>query len=107
MNFISLSIEESVQIIIEGAIIIDVREKSEYEQSHLEGSVLISLSELTANRIEEINQNKKEIIIYCRSGNRSKIAASKLIGQNYTGKIYEINDGITGWINENQPVSPK
>ena len=104
MDFTTLSIKDSAQIIKEGALIIDVREKHEYEQAHLEGSILVPLSNISAEKINEINPENNDIIIHCRSGKRSKVAASILIGQNYRGKIYEIDEGIIGWIEANQSV---
>ena len=51
MDFTSLSINDSVQIIKEGALIIDVREKHEHEQVHLKGSILVPLSDISAEKI--------------------------------------------------------
>ena len=104
MDFTTLSISESAQIIKDGALIIDVREKHEYEQAHLEGSILVPLSDISTEKINKINPENNDIIIHCRSGKRSKVAASILIGQNYQGKIYEIDEGIVGWIEANQSV---
>ena len=104
MDFTTLSINDSAQIIKDGALIIDVREKHEYEQVHLEGSILVPLSDISAEKINKINPENNDIIIHCRSGKRSKVAASILIGQNYQGKIYEIDEGIVGWIEANQLV---
>ena len=104
MDYTTLSIKDSAQIINEGALIIDVREKHEYEQAHLEGAILVRLSDISAEKINKLNPENKDIIIHCRSGKRSKVAASILIGQNYQGKVYEIGDGIIGWIESNQSV---
>ena len=104
MDFTTLSINDSAQIIKDGALIIDVREMHEYEQAHLEGSILVPLSDISAEKINKINPENNDIIIHCRSGKRSKVAASILIGQNYQGKIYEIDEGIVGWIKANQSV---
>ena len=49
----------------------------------------------------------KTIIIHCRSGKRSKVAANILLNQDYTGEILEIDDGIIGWIENNQPIISK
>lgn len=104
MNFKSLNIMDSVMAIKNGALIIDVREQTEYDEAHLENGVLIPLSELSTTKINEINPENKPIIIHCRSGQRSKVAANILLSQNYTGEILEINEGINGWIEANQFV---
>ena len=107
MNFKSLNIMDSVTAIKGGALIIDVREQAEYDESHLENGVLVPLSEVNAIKINELNSENKPIIIHCRSGQRSKVAANILLSQNYTGEILEMDEGINGWIEANQFVLSK
>ena len=73
-------------------IILDVRTKSEYDEEHIKDAINIPLDEIN----KEIMLNKdKVILVYCRSGNRSKTAATKLIDLGYTaydiGGISSIN----------------
>ena len=76
----------------ENAVLIDVRTESEYEDSHIDGSVNIPL-----NEIETISYDKNTVIIvYCRSGGRSKTAAETLIENGYTN-VYDFG-GISNWI---------
>ncbi len=91
-------------MIEDGALIIDVREESEYNQFHIEDSILIPLSIINVHELNKKNPDNKKIIIHCRSGKRSKLAANILIEQNYSGEIYEIDEGIVGWIESNLPV---
>lgn len=78
-------------------LILDVRTPTEYYSGYLPGAVLIPLQQL-ADRLSEIKDYKdKEIIIYCRSGNRSTVAAEILIRNGFK-KVYNIRDGIRGWI---------
>ena len=107
MNFKSLNIMDSVTAIKNGALIIDVREQTEYDEAHLENAVLVPLSEVNANKINEVNSENKPIIIHCRSGQRSKVAANILLSQNYTSEILEMDEGINGWIEANQFVLSK
>ncbi len=107
MSFKSLNIQESFQIIQERALIIDVREADEFKQAHIENSILIPLSQISAQKLIEVNPENKKIIIHCRSGKRSKVAAKILIDQNYTGEIFEIDEGIMGWIASRLPVVSK
>ena len=100
----SLNIEESANSIKLGAVIVDVREKHEYIHAHIENSILIPLSEISADRVRQINPQKKTIIIHCAAGVRSKKAADILLSQNYSSKILEIDKGINEWIKSNQPV---
>ena len=104
MGFKSLSVEDTVQSIKDGLIIIDVREQDEYDQAHLENAILVPLSTVTAEKINELNPTNKTILIHCRSGKRSKVAANVLLSQGYSGEILELDEGINAWIESDQPV---
>lgn len=80
---------------LENTFIIDVREEDEFNQGHLINSYNIPLSKI--NGIEysdEINKDSK-IIVYCRSGNRSKLAQEKLNELGYRN-VYDMG-GIINW----------
>ena len=104
MGFKSLSVEDTAQSIKDGLIIIDVREQDEYDQAHLENAILVPLSTVSAEKINELNPTNKTILIHCRSGKRSKVAANVLISQGYSGEILELDEGINAWIESEQPV---
>ena len=79
----------------EDAFIIDVRELDEYEEGHIINSINIPLSIIgSISDIPEINKDSK-IIVYCRSGNRSKSAQSRLNSLGYTN-VYDMG-GILDW----------
>ena len=100
--YTSLSIEESKLKIEEGLIIVDVREESEFNESRIPNSHLIPLNTISKELlISKFGQNA-DIIIHCRSGKRSKVAAEILTNDGYTGQIFEIDTGIIGWIESGQ-----
>ena len=74
-------------------IILDVREQDEYDSGHIPGAVLLSIDEDTA--AEVIPEMDSTVLVYCRSGNRSKTASSALAELGYTN-IYEFG-GINTW----------
>ena len=77
-------------------IILDVREQAEYDSGHIPGAVLLpvgTIDETTA--AEEIPEKDSTVLVYCRSGNRSKTASSTLAELGYTN-IYEFG-GINTW----------
>lgn len=79
-----------------GAVVLDVREQSEYDAGHIAGAVLLPLgtiNEETASAV--IPQKDTPVLVYCRSGNRSKTASAKLAKLGYTS-VYEIG-GINSW----------
>ena len=77
-------------------VILDVREQDEFDSGHIAGAVLLpveSISEATA--AEVIPKKDSVVLVYCRSGNRSKTASEKLVELGYT-KVYEFG-GINTW----------
>ena len=79
---------------LENVYIIDVREEDEFESGHLINSYNIPLSRLDDIENENISKDSK-IIIYCRSGNRSKTAQERLNSMGYTN-VYDMG-GIFNW----------
>ena len=76
-------------------VILDVRTKEEFDEYHIEGAVLIPDYEIK-EKAESILTNKEQLIlVYCRSGRRSKNAASELVALGYTN-IKEFG-GIIDW----------
>ena len=76
-------------------LLVDVRTQEEYDQGRIAGSILIPDYEIEAKAASKIPDKNATIIIYCRSGNRSKTAANKLVSMGYT-KVYDMG-GITSW----------
>lgn len=77
-------------------IILDVREQAEYDSGHIPGAVLLpvgTIDETTA--AEVIPEKDSKVLVYCRSGNRSKTASAALADLGYT-KVYEFG-GINTW----------
>lgn len=79
-------------------IILDVRTIEEYEEGHIPGAICVPNETIGENVIEELPDKGQVILVYCRSGNRSKQAATKLAEQGYTN-IYEFG-GIIDWTGE-------
>ncbi len=69
------------EVLSRGALIIDVRTKSEFAGGHIQGSVNIPLDELP-RKITELQQRQQPLITVCRSGNRSGIAKNMLKSAN-------------------------
>ena len=95
--YMNITAEEAKQIIDteEGYIILDVRTQEEYDQGHIPGAIVISHEEI-AEKAEEVLTDKDQLIlVYCRSGRRSKIAAEALVELGYTN-IKEFG-GIIDW----------
>ena len=79
----------------EGYIILDVREQEEFDQGHVPGAILIPYTKIEDQAEEHLPQKDQLILVYCRSGRRSKIAAEALAELGYTN-IKEFG-GIIDW----------
>ena len=79
-------------------IIVDVRRQDEYDSGHIPGAILIPNENIGTEPPEELPELDQIILIYCRSGRRSKEAAQKLFDIGYT-HIYEFG-GIIDWTGE-------
>ena len=78
-------------------LLLDVRTQEEYDAGHIEGSVLIPVTELQA-RINEIEGYKDAVVlVYCRSGNRSVTASNILIDNGFT-QVHNLLTGYNGWV---------
>lgn len=92
-----ITAEEAKKIMNSGEehIILDTREQDEFDEGHIPGAILIPYTEIE-NKAEEMLPDKdKLILVYCRSGRRSKIAAESLAKLGYTN-VKEFG-GIIDW----------
>ena len=78
-----------------GYIIIDARTQEEYDQGHIPGAILIPEYEIADRAENELSDKNQLILVYCRSGRRSKIAAEELVKLGYTN-VKEFG-GIIDW----------
>ena len=78
-----------------GYIIIDARTQKEYDQGHIPRAILIPEYEIADRAEKELPDKDQLILVYCRSGKRSKIAAEELVKLGYT-KVKEFG-GIIDW----------
>ena len=79
----------------EDYIILDTREQEEFDSGHIPGSILIPYTEIETKAEKMLPDKAKLILVYCRSGRRSKIAAETLFKLGYTN-VKEFG-GIIDW----------
>ena len=103
ISFGDVTVEEAKSLVESNVslIIVDVRIREEYDSGHIEGAILIPVSELEG-RINELSK-EEELLIYCRTGNRSSNSVNILKANGYT-KIFHMNDGIIAWIQAGYPT---
>ena len=95
--YVNITAEEAKRIMDteEGYIILDVRTQEEYDQGHIPGAIVISHEEIEEKAEQVLADKEQLILVYCRSGRRSKIAAEALVELGYTN-IKEFG-GILDW----------
>ncbi len=95
-----ITMEEAITMMAEetGYIILDVRTAQEYSEKHIPGAINIPNETIGTEDIPELPDKEQLILVYCRSGNRSKQASEKLVKLGYTN-IIEIG-GINSWPGE-------
>ena len=79
----------------DGHVVVDVRRQDEYDAGHIPDAILIPNESIGCDPPEALPDYDQIILIYCRTGNRSKQAAEKLAAMGYTN-IYEFG-GINTW----------
>ena len=82
----------------DGHVIVDVRSKDEYAAGHIPGAICIPNESITNTQPAELPDLDQVILVYCRSGNRSRQASQKLADMGYTN-VYEFG-GIKDWTGE-------
>ena len=90
MTYKMISMAEGLEIAKNNpdAIIVDVRHDDEYKAGHIPGAVLLTMETITAETAAKVLPDKNQmILIYCRSGRRSKMAAQNLLDLGYTNLI--------------------
>ena len=92
-----ITAEEAKKIMDSGVehIILDTREQDEFDEGHIKGSILIPYTEIESKAEEMLPDKDNLILVYCRSGRRSKIAAESLANLGYTN-VKEFG-GIIDW----------
>ncbi len=97
----NITVQDASERFDQGTFLLDVRESSEWNEAHIDGAVLIPLGELSA-RMNELPADQ-DILIICRSGNRSGQARDLLRAAGFS-QTTSITGGINGWISAGLPV---
>lgn len=86
-------------------VLVDVRQPDEYVQGHIPGSILMPLGEIP-QRLAELPVDK-DVVVYCRSGKRSKAAALFIASRPYVaGTVFNMSGGILDWNGHLLPATP-
>lgn len=96
-QYTQITQEEAKQMMArdDGHVIMDVRRQDEYDEGHIPGAILIPNESIETDPPAELPDLDQIILVYCRSGRRSKEAAQKLADMGYSN-VYEFG-GIIDW----------
>ena len=97
VGYVNITAQEAKEIMdsAEGYVILDVRTQEEFDEKHIPGAVLLPDDEVRQRAGEVLPDKDQLILVYCRSGRRSKLAAEILVELGYTN-IKEFG-GIIDW----------
>ena len=100
LSYTQITREEARRMMTEeeGCLILDVRRQDEFDSGHIPGALCLPNEEIGAERPKELPDPEQVILVYCRSGRRSKEAAQKLADLGYS-RVYEFG-GILDWTDE-------
>lgn len=96
-SYRQVSMQEAIELMHSESdyIILDVRTQAEYQSGHIPGAICIPNETILHDDIPELPDKDQLILVYCRSGNRSRQASAKLAALGYTG-VVEFG-GIHAW----------
>ena len=99
-SYTRISQDEAMQMMQEQTdyLIVDVRRPDEFAEGHIAGAINVPSDDITDDMPELLPDKEQTLLVYCRSGNRSKEASRKLADIGYT-KVYEFG-GINTWEGE-------
>ena len=95
--YVNITAKEAKEIMDsqQGYVILDTRTQEEYDEGHIPGAIVISHDEILEKAEDVLTDKNQLILVYCRSGRRSKLAAEDLVKLGYTN-IKEFG-GIIDW----------
>ena len=96
-GYYQISAEEAHRIMVEESdyVILDVRAESEYNEAHIPNAILLPDTEIIEKANDVLPDKEKMILVYCRSGRRSKNASAELAAMGYSN-VWEFG-GIIDW----------
>jgi rhodanese-related sulfurtransferase len=94
-------VEAKRKIDSENAFVVDVREPSEWREGHIAGATLVPLSTLSS-RLEALPRDR-DVLLICRSGNRSSAAQGVLARAGFT-RAFNVEGGMLAWQRRRLPI---
>ena len=109
------NLEQAKELMAQGVPVIDVRTAPEWKETGvIEGSHLLTFFDENGRydvnawmaRLKEIAAPDQPVMLICRTGARSEVISQALFNQLGYSQVYDIKDGIEGWLKQGNPTSP-
>ena len=99
-----VKIEQAEKLIADGVQLLDVRTQEEWDEGHLKGAKMVTVTEKDfLKKAKATLDPKKPVLVYCRSGGRSAKAVKQLREAGFT-TVHDMDGGITAWEKAGKPV---
>lgn len=99
-----VKIEQAEKLIADGVQLLDVRTKEEWDEGHLKGAKMVTVTEKDfLEKAKAALDPQKPVLVYCRSGGRSAKATKALREAGFTA-VHDMDGGITAWQKAGKPV---
>ena len=101
VTYQDISLDQAKEFFENGTTFIDIREPEEFQQDRIPGATLLPMSEMNT-RLQELPKDE-EVVLYCRTGNRSSYVLDILSANGYNNLMH-LDGGIQAWYNSGLPV---
>ncbi len=98
-----VSVDETLERVKDGAVLIDVREDNEFAAGHAAGSVHMGRGVIERDVVQTFAEKDQELILYCGGGYRSALAADNLQKMGYTN-VWSMAGGWSAWKAADAPI---
>lgn len=103
-SFASLSPQEAIRFMNQGALVLDLRKVEEFREGHLSGARHLPSDQILTAGETHKKYREKPVLVYCGSGSVGAAAARQLAAQGFT-KAFNLRGGLETWRTENLPLT--
>jgi rhodanese-related sulfurtransferase len=103
-SFASISAQDLIRLMNQGALVLDIRKQDEYAQGHVNGAKHLSSDQILTAGDSFKRFKDKPVVVYCDSGSLAAAAVRQLNAQGFT-KAFSLRGGLAAWRADNLPVA--
>lgn len=99
----AISAQDLIRLQNQGALLIDLRQPTVFEQGHISGARRMDSSDMLTAGEHLKKYKEKSLVVYCESGSTGAAAVRVLAGQGFT-RVFNLRGGLATWRSENLPL---